>query len=345
MGFRAGAIPFARNANPLQAAFDRDVAFKMHTEMGLQGRASTVKLAVSLHCLVPHVIAIAELPEFAAEVESWEADQVVIGDMLLTQETMEHPSGGAFDTTEPFLEPLAALAAVAVKTRRVRLSTGIVVASAREPVLLAKSAATVDVLSGGRLDLVVAAGWFRPIFDAVGVPMSDRVARLDAGSAAMRALWGEPPSSYSGEWSSFEAVHQEPRPLAGAAMPLWLGTAASSARAAQRVARLYDGWSFNSKAEAATVRTAMDQLALACDEVERDRREIMVRASLAAPDRPLGVGDSPSLDFCIRSAVQSARNMAELGLDYGLLTVGRFARNRKEAEESIRAVSGAMKDL
>src|SRR5919206_2380829 len=97
----------------------------------------------------------------------------------------------------PWLEPLVTVAAVAAVTERVVLETAVVIAPMRPAVILAKQAATADVLSGGRLRLGVGTGWQRAEVESAGVPFEERGPRLTETMAACRALWRDSPASYA----------------------------------------------------------------------------------------------------------------------------------------------------
>ncbi|MEJ2852039.1 MULTISPECIES: TIGR03619 family F420-dependent LLM class oxidoreductase [unclassified Saccharothrix] len=142
------------------------------------------------------------------------------------------------DPDLPILDPLLALAHLAAVTRRVRLATGIVVLPQRNPVVLAKQLATLDVLSGGRLDLGVGVGYLEPEMTAVGVPMAGRGARADEHLAAMKALWEMPEPAFHGEHVSFSGVDAHPRPRQRP-VPVYVGGHSVTAR--RRAAR-HQGW-------------------------------------------------------------------------------------------------------
>ena len=108
------------------------------------------------------------------------------------------------------------------------------------PVLVAKQAATLDTLSGGRFTLGVGIGWSREEFDALGVPFERRGARTAEYVAAMRTLWRDDIASFDGEFVRFDSVRVNPKPFAGAAIPVVLG--GNSDAALRRVAAWGDGW-------------------------------------------------------------------------------------------------------
>src|SRR5438270_604003 len=114
--------------------------------------------------------------------------------------------------TEPILDPLVSLTFLAAQTTRLRLGTGIIVLPQRNPVVLAKELASLDVLSGGRLLFGMGVGYLEPELAAAGVPMQDRGRRAEEYLEAMHALWTMTSPSYSGRFVSFSGVNAYPRP-------------------------------------------------------------------------------------------------------------------------------------
>ncbi len=139
----------------------------------------------------------------------------------------------------PIPDPLIWLAFVAAATKTIRLGTGILILPQRNPVTLAKEVATLDQLSGGRVELGIGVGWLEEEFDAIGVPFSDRGKRTDDHIAALRALWSGDPATHHGDFSSFTDVYSRPRPTQ-ANIPIVVG--GHSKAAARRAGRLGDGF-------------------------------------------------------------------------------------------------------
>jgi probable F420-dependent oxidoreductase len=138
----------------------------------------------------------------------------------------------------PIPDPLIWLAYVASVTTTIRLATGILILPERNPVVLAKELATLDHLSGGRVELGIGVGWLKEEFDALGVPWERRGARTDEYVAAMRALWATDGASFDGEFASFTRVSSNPKPPGGAVRIVVGG---HSRAAAERAGRLGDG--------------------------------------------------------------------------------------------------------
>lgn len=150
------------------------------------------------------------------------------------------PSGkmpGPEDSDIP--DPLIWLSFVASATSTIRLGTGILILPQRNPVTLAKEVATLDRLSGGRVELGIGVGWLEEEFDAIGVPFADRGKRTDDHIAALRALWTQPEASHHSEYSSFSGAISRPQPTQ-ANIPIVVG--GHSKAAARRAGRLGDGF-------------------------------------------------------------------------------------------------------
>lgn len=139
----------------------------------------------------------------------------------------------------PIPDPLMWLTYVAAHSRSLRLATGILIASQRQPAVLAKEVATLDDLSGGRAELGVGIGWLREEFDALGVPFAERAARLDECVAAMRTLWRDEHATFEGEYTRFTDCISRPQPVRGA-VPVHIG--GHSEAAAARAGRIGDGF-------------------------------------------------------------------------------------------------------
>lgn len=136
-------------------------------------------------------------------------------------------------------DPIVWLSHVAAVTSEILLGTGILILPQRNPVVLAKEVATLDVLSGGRAQLGVGVGWLEEEFDALGVPFARRGARMDEYIEAMRVLWTGEDVSFDGEFVSFDDVRALPAATDGA-VPIHVG--GHSEIAAKRAGRLGDGF-------------------------------------------------------------------------------------------------------
>ncbi len=178
-------------------------------------------------------------------------DRVLVSDHVIFGENMEAygrpESGGVVGGKQPtgpdghWLEALTTLAVVCGLTSRVRLGTNILIAALRRPVVLAKSAATLDVLSGGRLDLGVGIGWQREEYEAAGLDFGARGRQLDLTLEVCQTLWRESRARVDVPGLSFDAIHMMPKPLQPDGVPIWVSGRLNE-RVARRLARFGSGW-------------------------------------------------------------------------------------------------------
>ena len=139
----------------------------------------------------------------------------------------------------PIPDPLIWLAFAAAAAPSMRLGTCILIVPQRNPLILAKELATLDRLSGGKVELGLGVGWMKEEFDALGVPWERRGARNDEYIAAMRALWAGPHAEFHGEFVDFPPVTCSPRPVQSS-IPILVG--GDTDVAIRRAARLADGY-------------------------------------------------------------------------------------------------------
>ena len=168
----------------------------------------------------------------------WAPEHVV----LLEEYTSKYPySSGKFPAPAdtPIADPFTTLAYVAACTRKIRLGTGICLVPEHNPLVLAKTVATVDRLSGGRLIFGVGVGWLAEEFQALGIPFDHRAQRTREYIDVMRKLWTERSSSHRGEFVNFTNVLSYPKPVSEG-VPVWFG--GESGPALRRVAAYGDGW-------------------------------------------------------------------------------------------------------
>jgi probable F420-dependent oxidoreductase len=144
-----------------------------------------------------------------------------------------------YNEKDPFHEVFVTLGFLAAVTKRIRLSSGVLIAPQRQTGVIAKQAAEVDVLSGGRLRLGIGVGWNHVEYEALGVDWRTRGARQAEQVAVLRRLWCEDLVSFSGLSHNLKEVSIVPPPVQRP-IPIWFG--GSSDAAAKRAARLGDGW-------------------------------------------------------------------------------------------------------
>ncbi|MDB5393985.1 MAG: hypothetical protein JWM91_1491 [Rhodospirillales bacterium] len=169
---------------------------------------------------------------FARAADAAGIDRVTVSDHVVFGEELDEYGkpevGGRAGGKQPtgpdghWLEPLTTLSVVAGATSRVRLGTQILLAALRRPVVLAKTAATLDVLSGGRLDLGVGVGWQRAEYDAAGLSFEQRGRLLDHTLEVCQTFWSQTRASYVSPELQFDGIHQMPKPVRPEGVPIWI---------------------------------------------------------------------------------------------------------------------------
>jgi probable F420-dependent oxidoreductase len=271
--------------------------------------------------------------ELASAAEAAGIDQIAVPDHLaIGPRTDKYPYGRfPLPVDEPWLEPLTLLAAMAGATKRIRLATGVLIAPLRPALLLAKTAATLDVLSDGRLDLGVGVGWQREEFDANGTPFAGRSKRLDDQLRACRALWSGEPVSFRSGTVSFEDLVCLPRPLQAGGPPLWLGMAANE-RNAERCAALGAGW-LPMETEPAEISRGVALLRAAYERAGRDPLTLGVRANAPVANDAAG---KPSLS----ATLAALPRLREAGVTIAGFALARFVRSRDEIPGFLERLAG-----
>ncbi|MGE0386887.1 MAG: LLM class F420-dependent oxidoreductase [Gammaproteobacteria bacterium] len=179
----------------------------------------------------------------ARRVEALGYDFVWIGDHLMFPKDLKSkypltPDGTLpIDPAHNFLEMFTTFAFLAGQTTRLRFQTHVYLPALRHPLTSARLAASLDYLSGGRLNLVVGLGWMKDEYDVVGIPWSERGARTDEAIQAMRAIFAE--QAFKGRFYEVTEAWFRPRPVQDP-LPIWVG--GDSDAAIRRAARLGDGW-------------------------------------------------------------------------------------------------------
>jgi probable F420-dependent oxidoreductase len=172
-------------------------------------------------------------------------DHVVFGEQLDAYGRPEiGGQAGGRQPTGPdghWLEPMTALSVIAGATQRIRLATGILLAALRRPVVLAKAAATLDNLSGGRLDLGVGVGWQREEYEAAGLDFDRRGQLLDHTLEVCTLLWNQRVARYESPELRFENIHMMPKPLQSGGVPIWV-SGTINARVVDRLCRFGLRW-------------------------------------------------------------------------------------------------------
>ena len=186
-----------------------------------------------------------DLAEVARRVEAEGFDSLWIPEHPVIPVGHQTPFPGAADGQLPehynrWADPFIALTVAATVTTKVKLGTGICLLPEREPLVTAKTIASLDLYSGGRVVIGAGAGWLREETEVLGTEFRLRWKRMRETVEAMKVLWTQPEAAYEGDLVRFPAVRCEPKPAQPGGPPVLLG--AHGPKALERVARSYDGW-------------------------------------------------------------------------------------------------------
>jgi probable F420-dependent oxidoreductase len=259
-------------------------------------------------------VRVAQAAEAAGFDSVWTGEHVVLPD----PQVPPSPAG----PRDPFLDPAVALTWVAAHTQRLRLATGIIILPQRNPVVLAKEIASLDVLSGGRAVLGIGAGYLEPEFRALGVPFARRGERTDESIDALRALWNDEKPAFAGAFVSFSGIDAHPRPVQKGGVPIVVGGA--SPGALRRAVARGNGW-YGFAMDVATAERAIRGLEAAAKQVERPAALGRLEITITPP---------PRLD------ADGVRRYADLGVDR-LALLGMHP----DADRVVRLVESAAESL
>ena len=259
-------------------------------------------------------------------------DRLVISDHVVFGERLEEYGrpevGGQAGGRQPtgpdghWLEPLVTLSVIAGRTRRIRLGTNILIAALRRPVVLAKMAATLDVLSGGRLDLGVGVGWQREEYEAAGLSFDSRGEILDETLRICQLLWRSDRAEYESATTSFRDIHMMPKPLQPGGVPIWVSGTVNP-RVVRRVAEFGSGWI--PWGDAVTdVRAAIGKMRDSLAAIGKDGSELDVVGTLPARKTSDGVD--------VAATMGPVPDLAEAGVTDFRMPIS-IPRARSEIEE------------
>lgn len=182
----------------------------------------------------------AEIRTYVQELEAMGCDYVLAYEHVLGADPAHYPDQRfVYTQNDPFHEPLVLFGYLTALTTRLEFVTGILILPQRNAVVVAKQAAEVDVLSGGRLRLGVGVGWNTVEMEGLGYPFRSRGRRIDEQIQVMRALWTAPSVDFAGSEYFFEALGINPLPVQRP-IPLWFGGGAEPVL--RRIARYGAGW-------------------------------------------------------------------------------------------------------
>jgi probable F420-dependent oxidoreductase len=260
-------------------------------------------------------------------------DQVVMTDHVVMGTHTDRYPYGPFPSPpdHPWFEPIVAMSAFAAVTQRIRLSMSVLIAPLRPAVLLAKQAATLDVLSSGRLDLGVGTGWQREEYEASGIPFEGRGVRLAEQMRACKDLWTNAPGTYHGETVDVRGLYSKPFPVQKGGPPLWFGLAPTEVNC-KRIAELGIGW-IPIQQDPEAIAEGVRALRAAFARAGRDPSELRVRAHLAPRPNSAGQLDlDATLAAGLEPALAAGANVIEI-LPF------LFARSEREIDAVLERIA------
>ncbi len=266
---------------------------------------------------------LASLVDVAKLADDTGIDQLMLPDHVVMGPRIDRYPYGPFPLPldEPWPEPLTTLAAMAGASRRVRLGTGVLISPLRPHVLLAKTLATLDVLSRGRLDAGVGVGWQEEEYAASGLDFASRWQRFEDGLRACKMLWSEAPASFTSPTLSFRDVWCLPRPLQAGGPPLWFGTTLSPGNL-RRIVELASGWMpMDSRPE--TLRAATAKLRAAFAAAGRSFEGFVIRAHAAVVTHADRSAD-------IDATLAGVASLVDAGATHISFALARFVRERRQ---------------
>ncbi|MGZ7013075.1 MAG: TIGR03619 family F420-dependent LLM class oxidoreductase [Acidimicrobiales bacterium] len=221
-------------------------------------------------------------PDLGRMAEDAGIDRLVVVDHVVMGANTDAYRWGRFPTAPeaPWLEPLTMLAGLAASTSTVRLATGVIIPALRGAPLLAKTAATLDVMSQGRLELGVGLGWQREEYEASGLDWSRRGALLTDTLGACRALWSDWPATYRSDTVQFTDIWCSPRPVQAGGVPFWIAGTLSAANL-DRLVRFGQGWIPIMGESVDGLAAGVAQVRQALADAGRDPAELGVQGALA----------------------------------------------------------------
>ncbi|MFF4505951.1 LLM class F420-dependent oxidoreductase [Streptomyces sp. NPDC001401] len=263
---------------------------------------------------------------WAEAVEELGFQHAVAFDHVLGAGTATRPGWYGYTSEDLFHEVFVLFGYLAGITRTLELVTGVLVLPQRQTALVAKQAAEVDVLSGGRLRLGVGIGWNRVEYDALGATFTDRGARSAEQVEVLRALWAEPTVTYEGRWHRIENAGILPRPVRGR-IPVWFGGNAEPVL--RRAGALGDGW-LPQRAPDETARAMVGRVRTYALQAGRDPAGIGFEARLKLAEVP----EAKWPDFVAGWRDLGATHLCVSTMGLGLATVdGHIAMLRSTLRE------------
>jgi probable F420-dependent oxidoreductase len=269
-------------------------------------------MRIGLHALgigagaQPAVIeAVAGAADRAGFATLWAGEHVVMVDRPDSRYPYSGDGEIPIDATADWLDPFVCLTFAAATTSRIRIATGVLLLPEHNPLVVAKQAASLDLLSGGRLMLGVGVGWSAEEFDALGVSFAHRGQRTLEYVDVLRTLWRDDPASFSGRFAAFSGVRIHPKPVQNAGVPIVFG--GNSDPALARVATAGDGWYGFNLAGVDAVGERLAHLREQCAQARRDPAGLYLAAAVAdAAPESLPALEALGLDELVVAAAPPA---------------------------------------
>jgi len=252
----------------------------------------------------------AVIRDYAQAVEEMGYQHILAYDHVIGANTASRPGwSGPYSSDSAFHEPFVLFGYLAALTRRVELVTGVIILPQRQTALVAKQAAVVDVLSGGRMRLGVGVGWNDVEFQALNEQFANRGARIEEQIALLRALWSEPAITFEGRWHTVEDAGINPLPVQRQ-IPIWIGGMADAVL--RRVARIGDGW-FPQMAPGEQAHALMERLHGYIREAGRPESAVGIEARLTLSRTPESGWQQYGTDWQALGATHMGVNTMGLG--------------------------------
>jgi probable F420-dependent oxidoreductase len=217
----------------------------------------------------------------------------------------------------PFYEPFTTLGWLAGLTRRIEIGSTVVILPYRNPLEVARMAANVDQLSGGRLLFGVGVGWSQQEFAALGVPFHRRGALTDEYLAVLKTLWTKDVASFQGRFIAFTEVQTAPRPVRAPHPPIWVGGASDAA--IRRAVRYGDAWHPNRVRPGWLKNTGLPRLRQIADAEDRPVPALCPRIRLRLTEAPLPDDQRLAGEGTLAQMQADLEELQKMGAQYVLL--------------------------
>ncbi len=277
---------------------------------------------------------------YAQEVERMGFTHIRAYDHVVGANTASRPDWKGFYKLEtPFQEPFVLFAYMAGLTRKVRFATSVIILPQRQTVLVAKQAASLDVLAEGRLDLGVGIGWNEVEYEALGVDFADRGRRYEDQIAVLRALWTNTAVTIKTPWHTITDAGINPLPIQRP-IPIWMGGGPQRLEPGRsgadvvlrRIARLGDGWVPMWQPDD-DGRAVLEKFQGYCREYGRDPASILIEGSLTATR----AAESKWADLAAAWRKIGAANLSVNTMGDGLTTMDQHLRRLEEFRKILPA--------